>query len=961
MKKSSIKALTLSLLAATALSGCVDESSLYEKINPDALRVATVYQVKQAGAKTCTYKVNIEGVVMSAGDNIESGSFAFQDGEEAQDGIILRTTGSYAFGEKVSVNMDGMVITNEDGIFVMTDPDGQHVTSVAKNSALNAVSIDPAKLATGNFQSMYVSLEGFQVIEDDLGKTYGEGVLIESPTKDTLSLKVLSKASFAGSKVAQGSGKVSGIAVKDNGVWVIMPQTADDVEFTDARFMVGDPNYAVLAWAEGNKLTAFVSEVSSNPIDGDVTALSGAANCFVVSAKGTYKFAAKAADGLYPAGIPDGTEIYFKVAALGGNTVIAFLSPEDGTTVLWTWHIWASEKSIEQMSVTRDTKAFDDGKGRKVVMLDRMLGATSATPGNVGANGLTYQWGRKDPLPGPSILGAWSSSGDNNIPSGSDDWTAPSFDGTAATTVNADVFPSFNFKNGSELKELSQGHQKGSAYATTFIGNSSSSDISGYPSYADATWAEAADPCPAGWHVPNPDEARAILGVTESFTSDEYTFNGDGTTPGMDMTTNLGTMLKDCSVWFPNNGNRARKNARYLNLGSRHYEWINEISSANGRVMAIQNTGKGTTVNPASTFNRGNATGVRCVKDNSYEEQGVVKKDNLAAIVWSEGESLTGFVAEVSTNEISGAKALSGNGNCFVVDAPGVYSFDAKNAAGAYPEGVEEGTKIYVKVAKTGGNAVVCCLDNLNDKHIVWTWHIWCAGKTADQMAITRSTIQVLDRLVGATSTTPGDPAACGLYFQWGRKDAFPGACIKGDYAEDKEVQSEDGLGGAATARTTVNTELAAGWNVNADATAASAAAGAAIPTTFLATSTWENTPGGTEGTWPQVGDPCPAGWHVPSADEAKLILGVDADTDFTGMDMTNLGSSVEGLAIWFPNNGDRARKNGRLLSLGRRHFSWTNTYSGNSGNYIMISSSKLSPAGGGFNRGNATGVRCVK
>ena len=36
--------------------------------------------------------------------------------------------------------------------------------------------------------------------------------------------------------------------------------------------------------------------------------------------------------------------------------------------------------------------------------MDRNLGATSATPGDVGALGLLYQWGRKDPFLGSSSI-----------------------------------------------------------------------------------------------------------------------------------------------------------------------------------------------------------------------------------------------------------------------------------------------------------------------------------------------------------------------------------------------------------------------------------------------------------------------------------------------------------------------------------------------------------------------------
>ena len=37
-------------------------------------------------------------------------------------------------------------------------------------------------------------------------------------------------------------------------------------------------------------------------------------------------------------------------------------------------------------------------------MMDRNLGVTSATPGDVGALGLLYQWGRKDPFLGSSSI-----------------------------------------------------------------------------------------------------------------------------------------------------------------------------------------------------------------------------------------------------------------------------------------------------------------------------------------------------------------------------------------------------------------------------------------------------------------------------------------------------------------------------------------------------------------------------
>ncbi len=964
MKRFSIKAYALTALAAFLLAGCIDESSLYEKINPDALRVTSVFQIKNNGPKTCKYKVDLEGVVMSAGSNFKSGDFAFQDGEEAQDGIILRTAGSYAFGDKVSVYLDGMVISKEGDVFVMTDPDGSHVSKVSTGAAFSAVPVTPDKFASP-YQSMYVSLEGWQVIEEDLGKTYGQGVLIETKQKDTIAVKVLSGASFAGQTVAQGSGKISGVVVQEGNEWMIMPQSADDVEFTDERFTVGDPNYAVLAWAEGSKLNAFVSEVSSNAFEGPVTELPSPANCFVVSAPGNYKFQAKAADGQYPAGIPEGAEVYFTVAALGGNTVVAYLDPADGRTVLWTWHIWASEKSLEEMSVTRETVAFDDAKGRKIIMLDRLLGATTTVPGKVGADGLVYQWGRKDPMPGPSILGAWSSSGDNDIPSGSDDWTIPSFDGTALTTVNPDFFPAFGFRNGSDLGEATQSHQAGAAYATTYIGNSGSSDITGYPSFSDAVWADVANPCPAGYHVPGPDEAKAVFGVSASVTSDDYAT--------LDMTENLGAYIKDCSVWFPSNGNRARKNARYLNLGSRHHAWINEISGSNGRVMTIQNTGKGTVVNPANTFNRGNATGVRCVKNGSYEEAGAV---NNAAIVWTDGSSLNANISEVSTNPISGAVELPGPANCYVVKGAGTYCFEAKDAAGNWPAGIPEGTKMFLKVSSAApGNSIVCFYDKDNGK-ILWTWHIWVAGAEAAEMEATANGVTFLDRLLGATSVTPGSVGAIGLYYQWGRKDPMPGVNTTGvgDDTEDMKldyVNGVKGFPGDATNKGTVNSEVTPPWAA-AEFGGKSHQEAAAQPTTFFTGYTFADNVYAESVFWDEAANPCPAGYTVPARETAATFFGsaetifaamFNADGTTPGMDVTtNFGCVLNGTGIWFPNNGNRARAEGRAVSLGRRHFSWDNEISGNNGYIIRLSrNDSENSTSATFAKGNATGVRCVK
>lgn len=75
-----------------------------------------------------------------------------------------------------------------------------------------------------------------------------------------------------------------------------------------------------------------------------------------------------------------------------GNAVIAAYTGSNGTgDILWSWHIWISEKPALETHINLE--------GHKFVFMDRNLGAVNKTVGNAGSLGLLYQWGRKDPFP----------------------------------------------------------------------------------------------------------------------------------------------------------------------------------------------------------------------------------------------------------------------------------------------------------------------------------------------------------------------------------------------------------------------------------------------------------------------------------------------------------------------------------------------------------------------------------
>ena len=143
----------------------------------------------------------------------------------------------------------------------------------------------------------------------------------------------------------------------------------------------------------------------------------GTANCYPIQVAGKYKFKAvqgntdiavgnvKKVDVLWESfgneivpntgdlitnvGYKNGY-VYFSTPATfkNGNASIAVRNSKD--LILWSWHIWCTEEGWKDQVYDNNPNA----------MMDRNLGATSANPGDIGAFGLLYQWGRKDPLLG---------------------------------------------------------------------------------------------------------------------------------------------------------------------------------------------------------------------------------------------------------------------------------------------------------------------------------------------------------------------------------------------------------------------------------------------------------------------------------------------------------------------------------------------------------------------------------
>ncbi len=259
-----------------------------------------------------------------------------------------------------------------------------------------------------------------------------------------------------------------------------------------------------------------------------------------------------------------------------GNAVIA--AKDASGKILWSWHIWLTDQPEEQV--------YYNNAG---TMMDRNLGATSATPGDVGALGLLYQWGRKDPF-----LGSFSISS-STIAESTITWpsavSSNSSNGTIAyATANPTTFITYNESN-------LDWYYTGSSSTDNTRWTISSSPKSIY------------DPCPAGWRVPDGGENgiwSKALGSSSSF-NDPLLY--DSTNEGINFSGKFGSAS---TIWYPASGCRSYSGGSLDHVGSSGSYWS---ASPSNRSACILYFSYDVYVNPSNRSSRASGYSVRCIQE----------------------------------------------------------------------------------------------------------------------------------------------------------------------------------------------------------------------------------------------------------------------------------------------------------------------------------------------------------
>jgi hypothetical protein len=216
-----------------------------------------------------------------------------------------------------------------------------------------------------------------------------------------------------------------------------------------------------------------------------------------------------------------------------------------------------------------------------------------------------------------------------------------------------------------------------------------------------------------------------------------------------------------------------------------------------------------------------------------------------------------------------------------------------------------------------------------------------------------------MDRNLGALNNSVNDINAFGMFYQWGRKDPFPGASAVAS-GTTTDITLYDGSGN----------QLASNYiTKKATATGASGMIQTSVqnPVVFYGGNSnnsydWYSSTGGTRndnlwGSAKTVYDPCPAGWKIPTNGPGSASpwynLGESPDSDGNIL-------AANGYSSFYPSSGMRYCSDGSLVVVGTQGRYWSSSPSGNFAYYMYESGSSVQPSTN-FYRGSGFSVRCVK
>ena len=209
----------------------------------DTITIASVLALGQGA----TINGTIEAVVVS---NYELNNLTSKKGMYVQDEtgalqFYLTANHEYAFGTKLQIDLTNATLGSYNGAVQVSGLGLDKITVVSTGNTVAPKTVTMADFLANKYEGQYIALEGVQVADADLSKTWVMGgahtsINIEDANGNKFVVFSSKYATYGTSTVAQGSGVIKGISSINNGnMQIIFAQNSDYAGLTGERFGEG--------------------------------------------------------------------------------------------------------------------------------------------------------------------------------------------------------------------------------------------------------------------------------------------------------------------------------------------------------------------------------------------------------------------------------------------------------------------------------------------------------------------------------------------------------------------------------------------------------------------------------------------------------------------------------------------------------------------------------------------------
>ena len=259
----------------------------------------TIAEILAAG-QGATLSGTIEGVVIS---NMDLNNLTSKKGMYVQDAtgaIQLRLSADHtiAFGTKVSIDLTGTTLGQYSGA-VQISVANDKITTVSTGNTVEPKTVTIAVFLANKYEGQYVAIEGVQVADSDLAKTWVSGgahtsINVEDAAGNKFVVFSSKYATYGTQTVAQGSGTIKGISSINNGtIQIIFAQESDIAGLTGERFGATTPEPEPEPEPDGETATATIDFTAQSYGNGQVIESFVANGVTVTLNKGTNSDAPK--------------------------------------------------------------------------------------------------------------------------------------------------------------------------------------------------------------------------------------------------------------------------------------------------------------------------------------------------------------------------------------------------------------------------------------------------------------------------------------------------------------------------------------------------------------------------------------------------------------------------------------------------------------------------------------------